>query len=182
MSQGVNFVSGPRIAIKFGHKTIAYAVGLNLSFSVNITPVMTLGRYDSSALEPTAFSLVRGSMTVVKLRGSIGDTNLLPDTSLTDKQTDYLSDHLNPSTVLTSSTFDITVQLAVTTKNAAGNIVTAGSIEMVKVIDCRLSSMNGAITVGQLLNETVSFEGLMMIDANTEADYKTPDKPIPNSK
>lgn len=157
----VSFVSGPRIAIKFGGRTVAYAIGLNLNFSVNVAPVMTLGRYDSSALEPTAFSLVRGSMTIVKLKAINSDGNLLPNLQAGGD----LSRHLNPELVLASETFDLSVQLA----NMSGAGVVTG-VEHIRVQDCRLSSMSGGITVGQMLNETVGFEGLVMFDRSQLED------------
>lgn len=172
--KGVKFLSGPRISIKFGNQTMAYAIGLNLSVSAQVIPVVTLSRYDPSSLEPVAYGLVRGSMTVVKINSNNSDKNFLPTSTNLGAGSD-LDSHLNPSTVMLSQSFDLSVQVATPIQIDGKNVFS--QFEFLTVLDCRLSSHSGAVSVAQLLNDTVSFEGLILIDDTTNKENI--DSPIP---
>ncbi len=164
-NKGIKFVSGPRIALKFGNHAIAYAIGTNLSISMVNAPIGCLGRVDAVAIEPLAYGLVRGSMTIVQLKDAAAASDLFPDsTALGNSAISDLSWHLNPDKVLLSETFDLDVLLATPT-GQPGQPKTLVNNEYLKVQDVRLSGWSGGVSVAQALNETVSFSGLLLLDA-----------------
>jgi len=184
------FATAPRIKIYVGDKIIAYAVGFNVSISVEVQPVYVLGQYAPIALEPTMYNIVSGTMQIVRLSASsrVGDTtnagqldtsaarqatanesNLtlggeLNDTAatannntnspLTQKQ---LFLHLDPSKLLLSETFDVHLYMKVPKSDGAG----LEEKPWMKIENCRITSRNTNIAMGQIVNEPLSFQGLL---------------------
>ena len=75
-----------------------------------------------------------------------------------------LRKHLDPASVLTSSLLDMDIYL----NCPVGNSSTTGATttQLVKwftIYQCRLTSRNVNITMGQIVNEPVSFQGLMVL-------------------
>lgn len=68
--------------------------------------------------------------------------------------------HLDPLTILLSETFDIDLYMNV--DHTAKNVVAFMTIK-----DCRLNSRSMNMTMGQLLSEPVSFEGLLAYSPTT---------------
>ncbi|CAB5221521.1 hypothetical protein UFOVP244_185 [uncultured Caudovirales phage] len=168
--KGVKFLSGPRIRITVGGNTISYAIGLNVSVSISVTPVMILGKYSVGSFEPVAYNLVRGTMVLVKQKVGAND-NLLqnPKTATAGEGSNgtNLASHLDPELVLLSQTFDLDIMVNTIYKDKTDplKINTRGQDkELLRIYDCRLTSHSNAITVGQALNDTLSFEGLMALD------------------
>jgi hypothetical protein len=163
--KGVNFLSGPRLRISLNGNTVGFAIGLNISVSVNIAPVMVLGQYNTSSLEPVAYAPIRGSIVLVKAKTKDDDALLQnPDDKKPFQST--LSAHLDPNKVLLSETFDLDLKVDVIKQPAANasEKFQAEAVELLKIYDCRLTSHSNAITVGQALNDSLSFEGLLALD------------------
>jgi len=192
------FTSAPRCKLKLGSDYIAYAIGFNVSVSVDITPVHVLGKIGAVSLEPTFYNPVTGTIQIQKLLSKFGRTNLTnsAETFKTNASsfgdlkstgvdtvnntesysvskedsaaiaTAYsagdnwisganISKHLDPNKVLTSETFDLDVYLR------------AGSDSLsekawLRIKDVRLTTRNVNITLGQIVNEPVSFQGLLI--------------------
>jgi|GEM_PF-2701139 len=206
------FASAPRCKITIGGVPVAYAIGLNMSVSVQIQEVRILGEFAIQSLEPVSYAPVTGSIQIVRLlgqtvipgkaaipaSGSVVEVAATPDTtaqitasnkfstqlqgtqaSPDDKltkvaiqnsvsgtanfsQTTLLA-HLDPKKVLTSQSFDIEIFLkapAANPSDAAPDV----EVAFMGLIDCRLvgSSMN--IAPGQLLTQSLEFQGLLMIN------------------
>lgn len=87
-----------------------------------------------------------------------------------------LYQHLDPAEVLVSRAFDVSLYMRIPDK-ANGNVQTAlgadeatlptdpqslyTSVPWLKIINCRITSRNVNISQGQLVNEPISFQGLM---------------------
>ena len=189
------FMSGPRLLLKIDGIKVAYAVGLDLRVSRNVQIVNTLGSFASVALQATMYNGVSGSMQIVRLldtasRDALG-TAAPGKTATTDNEliglktvssnptdattnslisaTDNLKKHLDPSSVLASSTFDIEVwQMYPTTVTVDGKATPSLNNEgvLVKhftVQNCRLNSRSASISAGQLLTESFSFTGTLLV-------------------
>lgn len=196
------FMSGPRLLLKIDGIKIAYAVGLDLRVSRNVQIVNTLGSFASVALQATMYNGVSGSMQIVRLLDTKSRTALETaapgKTATTDNEliglktvsnnpndattnslisaTKNLAKHLDPSSVLASSTFDIEVwQMYPTeeTKKSAGEQLNNEGV-LVKhftVQNCRLNSRSASISAGQLLTESFSFTGTLLVSEDrTGAD------------
>jgi len=205
------FASAPRCKITIGGQPVAYAIGLNMSVSVQIQEVRILGEFAIQSLEPVSYAPVTGSIQIVRLlgqtvipgkaaipaSGSVVGVAATPDTTdqitasnkfSTQLQGTQISDadglqkvtiqnsvtgtanfsqttllaHLDPKKVLLSQSFDIEIFL----KAPASAADDAPDVEVafMGLIDCRLvgSSMN--IAPGQLLTQSLEFQGLLMIN------------------
>lgn len=85
--------------------------------------------------------------------------------------TNNLKKHLDPTSVLASSTFDIEVwQLYPTVATAAENGLKVGELNNEGVLvkhftikNCRLNSRSASLSAGQLLTESFSFTGTLLV-------------------
>lgn len=64
------FTSAPRLKIIIENQIIAYAIGFDISVTVNVTPVKTIGFFGPMSLEPTQYNVVTGTLQIVKLRSA----------------------------------------------------------------------------------------------------------------
>lgn len=203
------FMSGPRLLIKVDGQKVAYAVGLDLRVSRNVQIVNTLGSFASVALQATMYNGVSGSMQIVRLADTDSRTKLRTAAGRAEADstqpvpalsgisgnveggagtsnslvtaTNNLKKHLDPASVLASSTFDIEVwQLYPTVATTAANGLKVGELNNEGVLvkhftikNCRLNSRSASISAGQLLTESFSFTGTLLVsDDRTGTDGK----------
>ena len=78
--------------------------------------------------------------------------------------------HLDPSNVLASSLFDLVVKLRVPTSDGVTSSVdsTKTMTNWLKISGCRINARNVNITMGQIVNEPVSFTGLYVNPYSTD--------------
>lgn len=188
------FMSGPRLLLKIDGTKIAYAVGLDLRVSRNVQIVNTLGSFASVALQATMYNGVSGSMQIVRLldttsrtaletaapgKKATTDNELIGLKTVSNNPTDAttnslisatknLAKHLDPASVLASSTFDIEVWQMYptedTTKSAGERLNNEGVlVKHFTVQNCRLNSRSASISAGQLLTESFSFTGTLLV-------------------
>jgi hypothetical protein len=88
-----------------------------------------------------------------------------------------LHHHLNPETILISQTFDIDIYLKAPKFTIDSNGYATDyqgvdtEVSFLTIKDCRINGMNGTIAPGQLLEEPLSFMGLLAVNtALAEAD------------
>jgi hypothetical protein len=93
-----------------------------------------------------------------------------------------LARHLSPETVLLSKSFDIKVFMKVPNLSQDGNpIITASNpfglkeVEWMIIRDCRISSDNVNISMGQLVNRPLNFSGLLLTPSTAGVDQFTLD-------
>jgi hypothetical protein len=201
------FMSGPRLLIKVDGEKVAYAVGLDLRVSRNVQVVNTLGSFASVALQATMYNGVSGSMQIVRLADTGSRTKLrtaagrsadvdstqpvpalsgisgsVPNAAGTANSvitaTNNLKKHLDPTSVLASSTFDIEVwQLYPTTATQDADGLKTGELNNEGVLvkhftiqNCRLNSRSASISAGQLLTESFSFTGTLLVSDDRKGD------------
>jgi hypothetical protein len=195
------FAAAPRLKIKVNDIDIAYAIGLNMNVSIDVVPVKILGQFEIASLEPTAYNPVTGTFRVIRLlnptsRAEIkkaadtGKTKLLgtgatlapavedavASSSSSVLSQSYLHRHLDPTKVLISQTFDIELYLKIPKMTLVGGVVTAytGDVEesFIKLQDCRVVGMDGEIAPGRLLEEPLSFQGLLAVNSSLGSGAK----------
>lgn len=172
------FSSAPRCKIYISGITVAYAIGFNFNLSVEVQPVMTIGSYGPVSLEPTMYNTVTGTIQIVRLReNSTEFTNSLSQGNLFR--------HLDPGQILLTESFEIKVfrrgltkagqsyvessvstvedvtTATLTTKEATADSSTVNEHLWLQIQDCRITSSNTNISMGQLVNQPVNFQGLM---------------------
>jgi hypothetical protein len=115
-------------------------------------------RKDGLKSEPDpALTGISGATT-----GGVGTANSLVTA------TENLKKHLDPASVLASSTFDIEVwQMYPTTDTVAGKSASLNNqgvlVKHFTVQNCRLNSRSASISAGQLLTESFSFTGTLLV-------------------
>lgn len=188
------FVTAPRLKLYVNNNVIGYAVGFNINISIDVQPVYVIGQYAPVSLEPTMYNIVTGTMQIVRLNktnransGSYGTLNpagTIPSSNLFDAVTGELNSttgagvsntplaqsqlhmHVNPEQLLLSRAFDVKLYMKV--PNAANTGLEEK--EWFQISTCRITSRNTNITMGQIVNEPVSFQGLL---ATPTAEGKT---------
>jgi hypothetical protein len=110
-----------------------------------------------SSLPESALTGISGNTT-----GGAGTANSLITA------TENLKKHLDPASVLASSTFDIEVwQMYPTTNTVAGTDSKLNNqgvlVKHFTVQNCRLNSRSASISAGQLLTESFSFTGTLLV-------------------
>lgn len=193
------FVSAPKVRIKISQLTVAFAIGLSLSIDVNVENVFTFGQFDSAGPEPLHYGLVSGSIQIVKLNTIPSNSvlSLPPETPFAGPtplpfSTDpsdgpgtpalRLADHLDPTRVLASETFDfdILVNHFSTTEIDSRLLGNPAYYSLYSIKDCRIGGSNINIALGALLNEPVSFQGLLLVDDDIPtADAEASDELVP---
>ena len=182
------FSSAPRIKIRANGKLIGYAIGFSVNVSVDVQPVYVIGEYAPVALEPNLYRPVTGSMQIVRLRdlaagGSLagfvknakGETVASTDPTLAANNSPLdqkaLFKHLEPQTILFSQTFDIDLYMKVPTSETAAGVLTTTEALWMTIKDCRIVSRNTNISMGQLVNEPLNFQGLLVSPTGETAAF-----------
>ena len=182
------FSSAPRIKIRANGKLIGYAIGFSVNVSVDVQPVYVIGEYAPVALEPNLYRPVTGSMQIVRLRdlaagGSLagfvknanGETVASTDPTLAANNSPLdqkaLFKHLEPQTILFSQTFDIDLYMKVPTSETAAGVLTTTEAHWMTIKDCRIVSRNTNISMGQLVNEPLNFQGLLVSPTGETAAF-----------
>jgi len=197
------FASSPRCKLTINGQDVAYAIGLNLSASVQLQEVRILGEFAIQSIEPISYAPVSGSFQIVRLLeqeqvtqqvasataiatslqgqlqentgAKVAQNNSIPLAGNFNQG--LLLEHLDPRKVLLSQSFDVELQLKVPkfVQTAAVNGTTAAQaslapgatdflVSFLKVIDCRLTGSSMNISPGQLLTQSLEFQGLLMIN------------------
>jgi hypothetical protein len=193
------FATAPRIKVYIQDKVVAYAVGFNLNVSVEVQPVFVLGQFAPVSLEPTMYNIVTGTMQIVRLSAQsrtaasdaatnqVGLEGALQQTSNSSglsfggelknsvggptptnsplAQKDLFL-HLDPSKLLLSESFDVKLYMKVPNANNTGLV----EKQWLTVKNCRITSRNTNIAQGQLVNEPLSFQGLLLTHEGDNAD------------
>jgi hypothetical protein len=182
------FNSAPRIKIRLDDKTLAYAIGFNIGISIDVQPINVIGSFQPVSLEPTMYNIVTGTMQIIRLNSkqmrdeikAVADTNqnkqitqtgsfvedYEDDTSNNPIKRNQLYQHLDPRQVLSSRSFDVDLYVKVP---VAGSEFNGESDEVLwmSVKDCRITSRNTNISMGSLVNEPLTFQGIYASPTNT---------------
>lgn len=185
------FATAPRIKVYVQDKVIAYAVGFNINISVDVQPVYVLGQFAPVSLEPTMYNIVTGTMQIVRLSSgartaAVTAAGQVDTTSAAQQQTSSGSAlaiggeltstlagdgvvsnnplsqkelflHLNPSKLLLSESFDVKLYMKVPKADNSG----LEELAWMTIENCRITSRNTNISMGQIVNEPLSFQGLL---------------------
>jgi hypothetical protein len=194
------FASAPRLKLYIDQEgadattttsyALAYAVGFTIAVSVDVQPVYVIGQYEPVALEPTMVNVVTGTFQIVRLVKNTLKTQadseslnskLHGGAPATDKQDavdavtastvgdpsnqSLLFKHVDPAQLLLSKTFNIRVFMKVPTSAAK-----LDEKPWMVIRDCRITSRNTNIAMGQLVNTPLSFRGLLLSDLDASGN------------
>lgn len=159
-----SLITGANAKIKSGSQILAYAVNVSYGVSVETIPVETLGRYEVVTHEPISY-YVGGSLSIIRYSATAATKNpaSLPDSAQTGNSPDnWVTGHFNPSTLINSQTVDIEIFQRL----GAGNPGSSDSndIEVIKVMNCRLTSKGGNISKRGYLVESYDYVGVLQQD------------------
>jgi hypothetical protein len=126
--------------------------------------------YKNSVTDATNYA----SQSVINGEGVVTKTSGLTSSVSTNNPLSYsnLAPHLDPDRVLSSITFNLDIHMKVLKSGFAEGTTEYDWIPWFRVKDVRLTSKNTNITFGQIINEPVSFQGLMASPLNP-TDSKT---------
>ena len=187
-------ISAPRVTLYLNGDPIAYAIGLSLNVGVSIIPVYTMGNFQPVSLEPVMYAPVTGVFQIIRLSsqeyrqnqaklspGNAPAVGTVVDNAVLGQQ--GLFAQLDPAQVLASATFDLNVYIKhiIATLDAKGQPVvnsngsTTDLISFLRIQDCRITGVNTNIAMGSLVNQPLSYQGLLAINTTLGADQETLD-------
>jgi hypothetical protein len=180
-------ISAPRVSIYLGNSPVAYAIGLSLNVGVSINPVYAIGSFEAISLEPVMYAPVSGVLQVIRLatpnnrqdlvanaaaanKGGVGDSGSAPYAPSVGLTADNdivtlnsLYSHLDPALVLASETFDLHIFIKNVT-DPTTNPPTTDLVSFMTIKDCRLTGRNTNISLGSLVNEPLTYMGLLAVN------------------
>ena len=187
-------ISAPRVVIYLNNTPVAFAIGLSLNAGVSINPVYALGSFEAISLEPVMYAPVSGVLQVIRLAtpenraalvaagggnsGSLGDAKGGAYQSSIGNSVDNdivtignLYTHLDPEKVLASETFDLNIFIKNLTSAGDSSVTPAASdlMSFMQIKDCRLTGRNTNISMGSLVNEPLTWVGLLAINTTLAA-------------
>jgi len=161
------FITGANAKIRFDGITVAYATDVSYNVDTLTVPVECMGRYEVLSNEPIAYGC-NGTLSVIrytkeaKVAGVDGAAVNGNPASNIGGTTVKFGDHLSPSTMLTSKTFDLEVYQKTT--QAAGG--TSGVEAVYKIKDCRLTRRGATLNKRGVLVDTYAFVGILAEDSD----------------
>lgn len=162
------FITGANAKIRLDGITVAYATDVSYNVDTLTVPVECMGRYEVLSNEPIAYGC-NGTLSVIrytkqaKIAGADGAAaNGNPASAIGGTNVKF-GDHLSPSTMLTSKTFDLEVYQKVTQTAGAG----AADVQAVyKVKDVRLTRRGATLNKRGVLVDTYAFVGILAEDSD----------------
>jgi len=185
------FTSGALVHIKIGDQILAYAVSVNFSVSKQVIGPPILGEYGVPSLTTTMYNPVSGSIRVLKLaphdvlraREEASKANIeakadtgggikaqastpmsLQNNSDSNSAIGMSENTINmydPAKVILSTTFDLDIYRAYPSPADPQGVVYQLKTQ---IVDCRFDSRSVNVPLGQIVNETVSFTGTLLIN------------------
>jgi hypothetical protein len=174
----VGFVTGANAKLKIGTKTLAYATDCQYSVTVFTAAVEGFGRYEVLANEPVAYTC-EGMFNVIRYTkaakiAGITDaaTNGNPSSTLNGTAAggtaNSAADHLDPSQILLSSTFDLDIFQKVTPNSGPTAAGTPGIIGIYRIKDCRIVRRGATLSKRGVLVDSYSFVGIISGDLSAD--------------
>ena len=172
-----SLITGANAKIKVSgtNKILAYAVGVSYGVSIDTIPVETMGRYEVVSHEPISY-YVSGSLSIIRYTKaaaeqnptSIPDKELLPDGNMVDN---WVNGHFNPASLINSETFDIEIYQRLG-KGEPGDTESEDK-QVIKVMNCRLTSKGGGLSKRGYLVEGYDFVGVLQQDEGSSKIGRT---------
>lgn len=184
----VVFNSGALIKIKVDGVTLAYALSMSYSISKQIIAPPIMGEYGIPSLATVRYNPVNGSLRIIKtapqqsLDERVNGANATKGASSSDSDAQVASstpllnlengeapsavgltentiNSFDPAKVILSSTFDIEIVRAYPSPDGAVvyNLMTT-------IKDCRFTTRGANIPLGQLVNETMGYTGILVVN------------------
>lgn len=167
-----SFITGGNAKVVLGGLTLAYATDVSYRADTQTIPVEVMGRYEVVSNEPIA-TTVSGSMSIVRYTtaatpGAALDATNMPAAALDGNDIGKAAkfDHFNPKEILLSKTFDVEVFQRIAEGADIGETNTK-AVSVVKVRDCRFTSMGGSVNKRGILVEQFSFVGILLDTGET---------------
>lgn len=171
-----SFLSSAQLEIRIGNTVLAYCQNLSFTDDMATVPVGGIGSYTMHALEPVGY-MGRGSMTITHYSKAVlnkikNDTSAFPKNIVTNSQNGddgnslLRSEFFNPIRLIMSRTFNINVyERAI---NTTGNLGSNSGRKAFQLQGCRMTNLSLTFTPGSLINQTVSFLCMGVVDITSE--------------
>jgi len=160
------FVTGANAKIMIDNVTVAYATNVGYDINVQTIPIEGIGRYEVWSNEPVSYSC-SGSLSIIrytKRASESGISKVDADGNTVDQvptgASGNLAQHLDPSKLLVSETFDI--KIFEKTKDAANEY------RVIEIRDCRLTRRSGNLDKRGILMDQFTFVGVLAGDAGAD--------------
>ena len=169
-AQSPVMLSGSRLVIYVNSVILAYAQSLSFSDRMAVAPVGGIGSYSYDALEPLQYS-ASGSLVITEYSKAaydaitaIGNKATKPDrvSATASNNTMLQSGWFSPVAMMISNTFDIDVYSRVT-QDSLTNLTKRYTLQ-----NCRFNSYALTFTPGSLVQETLGYLCLAIIDEQYE--------------
>lgn len=164
-TQKPSFITGASAKIQVGGRTLAYASEVSYAVAVDTIPVETMGRYEAVTNEPISYS-VGGELSIVRytaLAKNITKTSTAKKGNgigeIKPSAGGDVSQHMDPSSLLLSQTYDIVVFQKAAGESAAAAPVTE---KLITITDARFNRLSGGLTKRGLLVERLAFVGVLL--------------------
>ena len=170
-------VVGARAKIKIDGKTLAFATAVTYKVDVTHVPVDVLGSYETVAYEPVGYR-VSGSLTVVRYTAN-GNATQMDETSQDGNSVFKMGTAgnaarapaaFNPGNLILSETFEVEVY-----DRRDGNKANDGQ-KFVTLADARFEMRQGNLNAKGLLEESYSFNAILMHDDAATVSKSGPNK------
>lgn len=162
------FITGANAKIKMFGKTLAYCSDVSYNVVVQTIPIESIGKYEVHSNEPVAYS-VDGSFSVIRYTknatlpaagGTIKDAadgkGNSPRNIEGAGSEGNAGQHLDPSEMLASQTFDLEIH----EKRANGDT------SLYKVADCRITRRGMSLNKRGVVVDNYAFVGILATDSD----------------
>jgi hypothetical protein len=167
-------ITGANAKIKVGTKILAYAVNVAYGVSVDTIPVETMGRYEVVNYEPLSY-YISGSLSIIRYTGKMATDrpDSIPDSNMSGNGTEHwVNGHFNPATLINSESVDIEIFQKAGT--GAPGTPSTEDIEVIKLVNCRLTGKGSNLSKRGYLVEGYEFVGVLHVDEGNLAMQRTP--------
>lgn len=161
------FITGANAKIKMFGETIAFATDVSYDVTVDNIPVEAMGRYEVFSYEPVGYRIA-GSLSIIRYTGRASQSTI-DDVQATgrgnnpsevgDGNGSNAKQHLNPSELLASETFDLDIY----------EQTDSSENQVFRVKDCRLSRRGMTLNKRGVMTDRYSFVGIMGGDLQDNA-------------
>lgn len=169
------FITGANAKIVVGGITLAYCTDVSYNVTVQTIPIEAMGKYEVHSNEPVGYS-VDGSLAVIRYTKRAA-TSLVDDAAAEGNRPEKIdpgagqgsdwNTHINPKSLLTSSTFDLHI---IEKADESGG---ANDVEVVYLEDCRLTRRGASLNKRGVMVDQYNFVAILAGDGDNSTEGKT---------
>jgi hypothetical protein len=162
------FITGANAKIRLDGVTVAYAMDVSYNVDTLTVPVECMGRYEVLSNEPIAYGC-NGTLSIIRYTKQAKASNIDGASASGTAASNIggtnikFGDHIDPSKMLTSKTFDLEIYQKLNQTAGAG----ASDVASVyRIKDCRLVRRGATLNKRGVLVDTYAFVGVVAEDSD----------------